>query len=100
MADGDSDTNRQTFTKLGADPFVDIKGSVANLEDGQECAGDKGTMFDGVCMKWYCGCQRAGGVEQDATGFGLRLHGEQSTWKFRCNNQPGFALCQKPGPAE
>ena len=87
MADGDSDTNRQDFTKLGADPFVDIKGKI-----------EKGAM------KWYCLCDKQSnqleGDQQDATGFALRLHGAQSTWKFRCNNQPGFALCQKPGPAE
>ena len=78
MADGDSDDNRQAFNQLGADPFVDIKGSNT------------------------CGCQKkvATGDQQDATGFALRLHGAQSTWKFRCNNQPGFALCQKPAPAE
>ena len=83
MADGDSDTNRQDFTKLGADPFVDIKGK---MENG--------------AMKWYCGCDKAHfepynhleGDQQDATGFGLRLHlGDK--WRFRCNNQPGYALC-------
>ena len=87
MADGDSDDNRQAFNKFGADPFVDIKGKI---EDG--------------AMKWYCLCDKQSnqleGDQQDATGFALRLHGAQSTWKFRCNNQPGFALCQKPAPAE
>ena len=87
MADGDSETNRQDFNKLGADPFVDIKGKIVN-----------------DAMKWYCGCDKQynqlDGDKQDATGFALRLHGAQFTWKFRCNNQPGFALCQKPGPAE
>ena len=82
MADGDSLTNRQDFfTKLGADPFVDIKGKTIN-----------------GAMKWYCGCDKQynqlDGDKQDATGFALRLHfGDK--WKFRCNNQPGFALCQK-----
>ena len=85
MADGDSDVNRQAFTKLGADPFVDIKGKIEN-----------------GAMKWYCGCQKSGatGDQQDATRYALRLHGAQFKWRFRCNDQPGFALCQKPGPAE
>ena len=83
MADGDSDDNRQAFTKLGADPYVDIKGKIEN-----------------GAMKWYCGCQKSGatGDQQDATRFALRLHGAQFTWKFRCNNQPSFALCQKINP--
>ena len=35
------------------------------------------------------------GDQQDATGFALRLHGAQFTWKFRCNNNQ---LCQKINP--
>ena len=93
MADGDSDDNLQTFTNFAGGPFDDIKGKMVN-----------------GAMKWYCGCDKQynqlDGDKQDATGsvatygFALRLHGAQSTWKFRCSNQPGFALCQKPGPAE
>jgi len=86
MADGDSDANRQAFTNFGAGPFDDIKGKM---------------LGDPPAMKWYCGCDKAHfepyshleGDQQDATGFALRLHGAQSTWKFRCNNQPGFAMC-------
>ena len=90
MADGDSDDNLQTFTNFAGGPFDDIKGKMVN-----------------GAMKWYCGCDKAHfepyshleGDQQDATGFALRLH-DGDKWKFRCNNQPGFALCQKPGPAE
>ena len=93
MADGDSDDpekdpyNRQAFTSWyqNKGPFDEIKGSVVE----GVCTPSKGTEFNGVCMKWYCGCQQPGGVEQDATGFALRLH-DGDKWKFRCNNQPGF----------
>ncbi len=101
MADGDSDDpekdpyNRQAFTSWfqNKGPFDEIKGSVVEVADPSECTPSKGTMFDGVCMKWYCGCQQPGGVEQDATGFGLRLQATAMNWRFRCNDQPGFALC-------
>ena len=85
MADGDSDDNLQTFTNFAGGPFDDIKGKM---------------LGDPPAMKWYCGCDKAHFEpynhlecdQQDATGFGLRLHlGDK--WRFRCNNQPGYALC-------
>ena len=86
MADGDDlDKNQQKFTEW----YTNEKQNVNN-------------WFDEIKGSNTCGCQKKGatGDQQDATGYALRLHGAQFKWRFRCNDQPGFALCQKPGPAE
>jgi len=93
MADGNSDDpdevpyNRQTFPKAAGDPETEWFGN------------NKGP-FGEIKVSTSCGCTKLTGDEQDATRYALRLHGAQSKWRFRCNDQPGFALCQKPGPAE
>ena len=95
MADGDSDDpntdpyNRQAFRDEAGNevamPWFQNKGPFGEIKVSDDC-----------------GCQKSGatGDQQDATGYALRLHGAQFKWRFRCNDQPGFALCQKPGPAE
>ena len=93
MADGDSDDpntdpyNRQAFRDEAGNevamPWFQNKGPFGEIKVSDDC-----------------GCQKSGatGDQQDATRYALRLHGAQFTWKFRCNNQPSFALCQKINP--
>ena len=79
IADGDDNGNRQAFnTEWYQDkgPFDEIKAR-ADAD-----AGD-------------CECKKSG-KNQDATKFGLRLH-EGGKWRFRCNDQPGYAMCQPGG---
>ena len=91
IADGDSDDrstdpyNRQAFRD----------------EAGDEVAlpwfGTSGDPFDEIKVSNTCGCQKPTSPpsdQQDATRFALRFHNGDK-WRFECNNQPGFALCQK-----
>ena len=84
IADGDSDDpssstdpyNRQAFQGpwFGSGPFDEIKVSKA------------------------CGCTESG-KNQDATQYALRLHVgiDGIKWRFRCNDQKGYAMCQPGG---
>lgn len=79
IADGDDNGNRQAFNAewyQDKGPFDEIKAR-ADAD-----AGD-------------CEC-KASGKNQDATKFGLRLHNGDK-WRFRCNDQPGYAMCQPGG---
>ena len=81
MADGDDlDKNQQKFTEW----YTNEKQNVNN-------------WFDEIKGSNTCGCQKPTSPpsdQQDATRFALRFHNGDK-WRFECNNQPGFALCQK-----
>ena len=82
IADGDDNGNRQAFNTVVPGPlWFQDKGPFDEIKARADAgAGD-------------CEC-KASGKNQDATKFALRFHNGDK-WRFRCNNQPGFALCQK-----
>ena len=79
IADGDDNGNRQAFNTEWFDPDDENKGPFDEIKARADAeAGD-------------CECSKSG-KNQDATKYGLRLH-KGDKWRFRCNDQPGFALC-------
>jgi hypothetical protein len=93
IADGDSD-DRST------DPY--------NRQAFRDEAGDEVAMpwfgsgpFDEIKVSKACGCTESG-KNQDATQYALRLHVgidgiDGIKWRFRCNDQKGYAMCQPGG---
>ena len=83
IADGDDNGNRQAFNTEWFDPDDENKGPFDEIKARADAeAGD-------------CECSKSG-KNQDATKFGLRLHNGDK-WRFRCNDQPGYAMCQPGG---
>ena len=86
----EKDTNAQTFEYI--------------IRDGDEV--NDGPHSKQGFTSWYsdppfteiatyqtCGCP------QDPTGYALRLHDVAGNWRWRCNDQPGYAMCQAGPPA-
>ena len=89
IADGDDNGNRQAFNTEWFDPDDENKGPFDEIKARADAeAGD-------------CECSKSG-KNQDATQYALRLHVgidgiDGIKWRFRCNDQKGYAMCQPGG---
>jgi len=59
--------------------------------------GGTGLPFEEIEVSTDCECWE-NDQNQDATRYAMRLQGAPGNWRWRCNNQPGYAMCQAGPP--